>query len=587
MLSAEAAAALDRNVRILLVEDDDVDREKIRRFLEQYARPYSLCETASLGEASAEIRRSGYDCIILDFRLADGAGTDLIPSIQGILGRECPIIMVTGMGSETSAVEAMREGVFDYLPKAGLDRRKLHQALDNSLRWGQMQRQLTAAEQRLRRQSLYDGLTGLPNRNLFFDRLEHACATFGRDHAGFAVLMMDLNRFKEVNDTLGHAAGDEVLREVGRRLAPLLRQSDTLARLGGDEFAAILPGAATAEIASHLAGRLSAALHVPMMVAGKKLVVGMAVGVALCPQHGNDASQLMSRADRAMYQSKRRMLSVVVDAGADEAPAPSSHVVLGQVEQAMLRRELAMHYQPKVDLVTGEVVGLEALVRWNRGPGDVVRPADFLPAVEQSRLLDFFTYHTLELVLQQLRTWIDAGTQVPVAVNLSARMLERETLERDVLGLLERYRVPHDLVCFEITETALLVNVPAAREAVRRLGEHGIAFSIDDFGAGYASFSYLRDFRVREIKVDRTFISSIAAGSFDAVLLRSVGVLCDALGIRVVAEGIEDLACRDVLAAEGCRYGQGYAIARPMPAEALPAWLERWKAEFRPANRDS
>ncbi|MBL8834179.1 MAG: EAL domain-containing protein [Rhodospirillales bacterium] len=587
MLATETEAVPDRNVRILLVEDDDVDREKIRRFLGQYSRPHSLSEAISLGEASTEIRRSGYDCIILDFRLGDGSGTDLIPFIQEVLGRECPIIMVTGMGSETSAVEAMREGVFDYLPKAGLDRRKLHQALDNSLRWSEMQRQLTAAEQRLRRQSLYDGLTGLPNRNLFFDRLEHACAAFARDRAGFAVLMMDLNRFKEVNDTLGHAAGDEVLREVARRLSPLLRQSDTLARLGGDEFAAILPGAGNAEIASHLAGRLSAALHVPMTVAGKRLVVGMSVGVAFCPNHGTDANQLMSRADRAMYQSKRRMLSVVIDAGSDEAPAPSSQVVIGQIEQAMLRRELVLHYQPKVDLVSGEVVGLEALVRWNRGPGDVVRPADFLPAVEQSRLLDFFTYHTLELALRQAREWLDAGNGTPVAVNLSARMLERETLERDVLDLFERYAVPHGLVSFEITETALLVNVPAAREAVRRLGEHGIAFSIDDFGAGYASFSYLRDFRVREIKMDRTFISSISAGSFDAVLLRSVAVLCAALGIRVVAEGIEDLACRDVLAAEGCRYGQGYAIARPMPAGDLPAWSARWKAEFRSANRDS
>ena len=587
MITEQALPPPDRMLEILLVDDDDVDREKIRRFLAQYSRPTRVIEAASLVDASQEIGRTAYDCIILDFRLADGAGTTLIPFIQANLGRDCPIIMVTGMGTETSAVEAMRDGVFDYLPKAGLDRRKLHQALDNGLRWSQMQNRLVSAEQQLRQQSLYDGLTGLPNRNLFFDRLEHCCLAHRRDQVGFAVLMTDLNRFKEVNDAFGHAAGDAVLREVGKRMAATLRESDTLARLGGDEFAAILPGVESVEIATQLAGRLAASLHLPIAVDGRRLVVGISVGVAFCPQHGTDAHQLMSRADRAMYQSKRRMLSVVVDAGADEMPIDASQAVLGRIEQAMLGRELEMHYQPKVDLVTGKVLGLEALVRWNRGAGDVVRPADFLPAVEQSRLLDFFTYHTVELVLGQMRAWLDAGSQVPVAINLSARMLERETLERDILDLLARYRVPHKLVCFEITETALLVNEAAAREAVTRLGSHGIAFSIDDFGAGYTSFSYLRDFPVREVKIDRSFISGIAAGSFDAILLRSVAVLCEALGIAIVAEGIEDLACRDVLVAQGCRTGQGYAIARPMPADDLPAWTQRWTAEFRPANRDS
>jgi diguanylate cyclase len=587
MIAEQTLPVSDRMLEILLVDDDDVDREKIRRFLAQYSRPTRVIEAASLGDASQQIGRAAYDCIILDFRLADGAGTTLIPFIQESLGRDCPIIMVTGMGTETSAVEAMRDGVFDYLPKAGLDRKKLHQALDNGLRWSQMQNRLVSAEQRLRQQSLYDGLTGLANRNLFFDRLELCCLAHKRDQIGFAVLMTDLNRFKEVNDTFGHAAGDAVLQEVGKRLAATLRESDTLARLGGDEFAAILPGVESVEIATQLAGRLAASLHLPIAVGGRQLVVGISVGVAFCPQHGTDAHQLMSRADRAMYQSKRRMLSVVVDAGVDEMPTDASQAVLAGIEHAMLNRDLAMHYQPKVDLVTGKILGLEALVRWNRSAGDVVRPADFLPAVEQSRLLDFFTYHTIELVLRQMRAWLDAGWEIPVAINLSARMLERETLERDVLDLLARYRVPHGLVCLEITEAALMVNQTAAREAVRRLASHGIAFSIDDFGAGYTSFSYLRDLCVREIKIDRSLVAGIATGSFDAILLRSVAVLCEALGIGVVAEGIEDLACRDVLVAQGCRVGQGHAIARPMPAGDLPAWIARWTAEFRPANRDS
>lgn len=427
-------------------------------------------------------------------------------------------------------------------------------------------------ENTLRRQSLYDGLTQLPNRNLFFDRLEQACIGYSRHQIGFSVLMMDLNRFKEVNDNLGHHIGDVVLREVGQRLAVVMRKSDTIARLGGDEFAVLLHGTNSATDTTQLAEKMVEAMRSPVLVDEHALSIGISIGIALCPTHGQDQTTLLAHADQAMYQSKRSLKAVVVAEADQGAPHLMTQLISSEIELALKRDELEMHYQPKVDLRTGEVLGMEALVRWRRPGVGIVGPMEFVPAIEESALLEPFTFATLEIVLKQLRSLLDQDQGLPVAFNLSARMLEYDNLEDEVIERLQHYGIPPGYLTLEITETALVINPLQARRAIDRLELYGVKFSIDDFGAGFTSFKYLKTFRIAEIKMDKEFVSEMTPSSFDAILISSIASFCNGMKIRMVAEGVETAANCELLLSLGCAIGQGYYIARPMPMELFSEW---------------
>ncbi len=428
-------------------------------------------------------------------------------------------------------------------------------------------------ENTLRRQSLFDSLTSLPNRNLFFDRLEQACIKYARQRVGFAVLMIDLNRFKEVNDTLGHPVGDIVLRDVSQRLAMIMRKSDSIARLGGDEFAALLHDIEKEEDAVRLAEKLVDAVRKPVMVGTHALTIGISIGIALCPKHGVDQTSLIAHADHAMYQAKRGLHSIAVDGGnAREVLAPPQAVTT-EIELALQRKELQFYYQPKIDLTNGELVGVEALIRWLRPNGEVISPIEFMPAVEDSGMLEHFTLATLDMALAQLRSFLEMGHEIGVAVNISARMLGHDQLEDRIIASLKRYSVPPGLLTLEITETALVVNPVKARRAIDLLEQYGVQFSIDDFGAGFTSFKYLKSFRIAEIKIDQEFVTAIEKGSFDANLVQSIAGFCKGLNIRLVAEGIESESDFLILQQLGCQFGQGYHIARPMPVDDFLAWM--------------
>lgn len=428
-------------------------------------------------------------------------------------------------------------------------------------------------ENTLRRQSLFDSLTSLPNRNLFFDRLEQACIKYARQKIGFAVLMIDLNRFKEVNDTLGHPVGDIVLREISQRLGMIMRHSDSIARLGGDEFAALLHAVEKEEDAIRLAEKMVDAVRQPVMVGQHALTIGISIGIALCPQHGTDQTTLIAHADHAMYQAKRGLHSVAVDrTNAKEMLAPPQAITT-EIEHALQNNELQFYYQPKIDLINGKLVGIEALIRWLRPNGGVISPIEFMPAIEDSAILERFTLATLELALRQLRSFLDMGLHIGIAVNISARMLEHDQLEDHIIDSLKRYRVPPGLLTLEITETALVINPVKARRAIDMLDQYGVQFSIDDFGAGFTSFKYLKSFQIAEIKIDQEFVTAIENGSFDANLVQSIAGFCKGLNIRLVAEGVESESDFQILQQLGCQFGQGYYIARPMPVEAFLAWL--------------
>ena len=423
-------------------------------------------------------------------------------------------------------------------------------------------------QQRLTFQASHDALTGLPNRAA----LLAGGAELLSGSARLAVLLMDLDRFKEINDTLGHDYGDRLLAEVGPRLRPLVRDVDLVARLGGDEFAVLLPDA-TVDQARAAAERLRAALAVPFQVDGLALDVDVSIGVAVGAEDGTDVVALLRQADIAMYAAKERQSGVqVYDPHADDHDR-GRLVLLSELRRGLAEGQLVLHYQPKVALATGAVVGVEALVRWQHPQRGLLAPAEFLAAVERTALIDALTDTVLDTALEQVRDWRTEGITVPVAVNLSARSLARADLPDRVLGRLRAHDVPAELLRLELTESALLAEPVRAREVLHRLHSAGVRLSIDDFGTGYSSMGHLKHLPVDELKVDRSYVAEMTTSAEDAALVRSVIDLGHELGLTVVAEGVEDAATARALADLRCDVGQGYLYGRPALAADLAAVL--------------
>jgi diguanylate cyclase (GGDEF)-like protein/PAS domain S-box-containing protein len=429
-------------------------------------------------------------------------------------------------------------------------------------------------ERELTRQAFSDHLTGLPNRALLLDRTEQAIRLAGRHGLVAALLLLDLDRFKEVNDTLGHHHGDMLLQQVADRLRGSLRDGDTVARLGGDEFAVLLPGVASVQDATTVADKLSAAIEAPFTVDGLTLDVGASIGVAAYPEHGAAASELLQRADVAMYAAKDAHLSYVVyDPGLDRH-SPRRLGLLGQLRRALAAGELVVHYQPKADVRSGRIVGVEALVRWQHPENGLLGPGEFVPLAETTGLIRPLTSHVLEAALLQCRAWLDAGRGLSVAVNLSTRCLLDLALPDQITGLLEDAAVAPERLVLEITESSIMTDPARALEILNRLHALGVELAIDDFGTGYSSMAYLKNLPVQELKVDRSFVQHLRDSQSDAVIVRSTVDLGHNLGLRVVAEGVEDEATLHELASLGCDSVQGYHLAKPMPAAELDAWLD-------------
>jgi diguanylate cyclase len=561
-----------RPIGLLLADDDAVDRQKLRRLLSATGLSLNILDASTGNQALELVRNPEVDCAIVDYRLGDTTGTELTRALKAERKVPFPVIMVTGLGDETVAVRAMREGAYDYLSKARLQVNQLKASIEGSLSWAEHEAQLVEAQERLTRLSMFDGLTGLPNRNLFFDRLEQALLGAGRGGPPFAVIMMDLNRFKAVNDDLGHDAGDRLLVEFSRRLSQLARKSDTYARLGGDEFAGLLVGTHSNAGAASVAERIGRAMREPAAIEAELVTFGVSIGIAMFPADGHDARGLLAAADEAMYRAKRG--SRGYESFAPGRPEQDGREVLigSHLPEAMERRELVLHYQPKVDLRTGELVGVEALVRWQSPRLGLVGPADFIPAAERSQLIIPMTYRILDMALDQCRSWLDGGRRIPVAVNLSARVLDDEHLTKRVAAALESRNLEPRMLTLELTETALMTSGSRSQSVLRELRDIGVGISIDDFGAGYTSFRNLRDYAISEIKIDPLFVGSLKDQGRDASIVRSIAALSEGFDVAIVAEGVESSECCALLRSLGCNFGQGYGIGRPMAAESVRGW---------------
>jgi diguanylate cyclase (GGDEF)-like protein len=448
------------------------------------------------------------------------------------------------------------------------------------LLWMSIFRLVAGASRKLRRQAdenerlaLHDHLTGLPNRSLFLDRLDHALRASTRTGSGVAVLLMDLDRFKEVNDTLGHHCGDLMLKELARRLSAVVRPSDTVARLGGDEFALLLPNVTNPDAGIALAERIALALDDPFVIDGLPLEAEASIGIALYPVHGEDVETLLQRADVAMYMAKEtRTHYAVYDAEVDNY-RPERLLLVAELRRAIENSELVLHYQPKATLVDGTVRGVEALVRWQHPERGLVPPDVFIPVAEHTGLIRPLTFFVVEEALRQCKLWREQGFELTVAVNVAMRNILDEEFPNELERLLGKYGLDPSVLELELTETSVLADPPRAKEILQRLRDTGVSLAVDDFGTGYASLSYLSELPVDEIKIDRSFVMAMDREEQHARIVRSTIDLGRNLCLSVVAEGVESAEVWDRLAELGCDSAQGYFLARPLPAAELTAWL--------------
>jgi diguanylate cyclase (GGDEF)-like protein len=419
--------------------------------------------------------------------------------------------------------------------------------------------------------ALHDQLTGLPNRQQFQGRLERAVVTEPDSLTG--VLMLDLDRFKEINDALGHDTGDALLREVGARLQHHLGDRGVVARLGGDEFGILLPGIGSQDEAVAIGDELTAALDRAMPVGDLNLSTRASLGMAFAPDHGTDAQTLLRRADVAMYVAKDTRSSSRIYQPSDDQNTPRRLALIADLREAIARREITVVFQPKVDPATGMVVGAEALSRWHHPVEGNIRPDIFIPLAEHSGLIRPLTLHVLEVALRRCAAWRRTGHDLHVAVNLSPNSLVDQTLPDVVSRLLGQCGVPASALVLEITESSIMADPARSIATLDRLHALGVKLAIDDFGTGYSSLGRLRELPIHEMKIDKSFVQRISIDHRDRAVVRSAVQLGHALDLAVVAEGVEDEATYQLLTREGCNVVQGYFVSKPLPADEFANWL--------------
>lgn len=439
-------------------------------------------------------------------------------------------------------------------------------------------RQAARQAQLLVTQAHYDPLTGLPNRALLHRQLEHEMALAKRDNTSLGLVLLDLDRFKEVNDTLGHAVGDEVLREVAMRLKKTIRAADTVARLGGDEYVVLLHDA-DADHVSTIAKKMLAALDRPFQWEDQAIDLGGSMGIAFFPSQCSDASSLLRCADIAMYVAKRSARGFVVYAPEHDQTDRSELSLKSELREAIQSDQLTLHFQPQVDHRSRCIRGIEALVRWNHPHRGFLGPESFILLAEEAGLIVPLTSWVLRSALVAQRRLCLLGHDLNVAVNLSARNLQDNDLPATVRDLLDEIGVRPERLTLEITESAVMDDTGNALAILTRLDQMGVGIAIDDFGTGYSSLAYLKGLPVDELKIDKSFVMEMETNDNDAVIVRSIIDLAHNLGLKVIAEGVETQDSWDLLDVLGCDASQGYLIARPLPAELLAQWLQEYAGE--------
>jgi len=564
---------MNKPLRVLIVEDSEADALLLLDELRHggYELMYERVDTAEALKAALDCQT--WDIIFTDHSMPDFSGTDALRALQE-KGLDLPFVFVSGTIGEDIAVAAMKMGAHDYILKGNLKR--LIPTVERELREAEERRERKRAEEAIQRMAYHDLLTGLPNRTLLYDYLRQALLAGKRENHPAALLLMDLDRFKEINNTLGHPRGDLLLKQVGSRLQKTLFEPDIVARLGGDEFAILLPKLAAAEHISVVIRKVQKALETPFAIEGVPITVEASIGISLYPEHGENADVIFQRADVAMYAAKRTSSGYAIYGPEQDQHSPRRLALIGELRHAIEQNQLLVYYQPKVNLKTNRVIGVEALARWQHPQHGLIFPNEFIGLAESTGLIKPLTMNVLKAVLQQYNKWHNAGLNFIVSVNLSVQNLQDPKFPDHVADLLRTCDVAPDRLELEITESTIMVDPTRAMEILTRLSSMGVRFSIDDFGAGYSSLAYLKQLPVQEIKIDKSFVMDMEKNEENTVIVISIINLAHNLDRKVVAEGVESQEMWDRLAAFGCDAAQGYYISKPLPAAELTRWMQEW-----------
>lgn len=567
-----------KSLHALVVEDSEDDTLLLIQELTR-AGYHPIYDRVDTPEAmKTELITKTWDIVYSDFSMPQFSAFDALAILHST-GLDIPFIIVSGTIGEDRAVNAMKSGAHDYILKDNLKR--LVPATERELRDAQVRQEQRQADETIYRLAYIDQITDLPNRARFHELVDKAVTVAKDESRPIALLLMDIDRFKNVNDTLGHDRGDSLLKQVGMRLNTVLSSPNIVARIGGDEFGILLPQLVTTNEVQNIVNQIQDFLAPPFMIDGVPISVEASIGIATMPEHAEDSHMLLQAADIAMYHAKKMASSYALYEASYNLHSPEKLGLMAELREAIRNNQLLLHFQPKLQIKSGCITGMEALVRWQHPRLGMLNPDAFILAAEKTGLIGPLTDWVLEEALRSCQSLSQQGIHLKVSVNLSARSLHDPQLIKRIEKILKATAASADQLMLEVTESAIVLDPKRAEETLVALHQLGVSLSIDDFGTGYTSLASIKRLPINEIKIDKSFITNMLTDNKDAMIVRSVIDLGHNLGLTVVAEGIETEKVLEALVKLGCDDIQGYFISRPQAFDPLKNWLSTcsWKVQ--------
>jgi len=566
-----------KELKVLFIEDNPGDVLLVTEMLRSVEEHrIEILSTNRISRAGEMMKTVSFDAILLDLGLPDINGLETLRKIHSD-HEETPIVVLSSQEDEQVAVTALQIGAQDFLVKGTVNGHILARALFYAIKRKEMDSQLTFM-------AYHDTLTGLSNRKLFHEQILRSIEWSERNGRKFAVIFLDLDNFKTINDTFGHSAGDQLLRQVAHRLRGLVRKSDTVARMGGDEFAVIIDNLTNYNYVSQVARKIRENICRSYTIATTLIDIDFSMGISLYPLDGSTEEDLVRKADRAMYQAK--------ESGANHVHFYNHEMDDNEIRrqtlrmefaQALKRSELCLHYQPIINLRTHALVGVEALVRWNHPQRGLLSPGAFLPDILGTELIVSLGDYVFEEVFSCLARWTEKRISLPVSVNVDLLQIKKPDFHQKLTRLMERYpEIPPHLLELEILETTAAEGFPNLRKVLEGLHRLGVRLAIDDFGTGYSSLSYLKHLPFDTLKIDQSFVIGMLENRENLAIIESIASLARIFGRNVVAEGMEDATYSSMLMKLGCDLAQGYAISRPLSSEGFLEWRQHWMGKDHP-----